>query len=161
MTSSYNSLSHTTTSCRHALRVPLVLLHNIEQCGYVVQNNHRWVPTEPRLTKKRHALVCIAWHRSHLKAWLSRSQSVIPYSRQSCTSCKWILDHPQFSHSTRHVHRPRWNFSSISTRRTITSGNYTCNIMSFNFKRHNNTFEFLQRHNYVLQNCMIFLCHKF
>jgi len=42
-----------------------------------------------------------------------------------------------------------------------TSGNYTCNIMLFNFKRHNNTYEFLQRHNYVLQKCMTFLCHKF
>ena len=41
------------------------------------------------------------------------------------------------------------------------SGNYTCNIMSFNFKRHNNTYEFLQPHNHVLQNCMTFLCHKF
>ena len=39
--------------------------------------------------------------------------------------------------------------------------NYTCNIMSFNFKRHNDTYEFLQRHNYVLQNCITFLCHKF
>jgi len=29
------------------------------------------------------------------------------------------------------------------------SGNYTCNIMSFNFERHNNTYEFLQRPNYV------------
>jgi len=26
--------------------------------------------------------------------------------------------------------------------------------MSFNFKRHNNTYEFLQRHNFVLQNCV-------
>ena len=44
---------------------------------------------------------------------------------------------------------------------SMPSGNYTCNIMSFNFKRHNNTYKFLQRHNYVLQNCMTFLCHKF
>ena len=42
-----------------------------------------------------------------------------------------------------------------------TSGNYKCNVMSFNFKHHNNTYEFLQRRNYVLQNCMTFLCHKF
>ena len=35
-----------------------------------------------------------------------------------------------------------------------TSGNYTCNFMSFNFKRHNNTYKILQRHNSVLQNCM-------
>jgi len=44
---------------------------------------------------------------------------------------------------------------------TLPSGNYTSNIMSFNFKRHNNTYKILQRHNSVLQNCMTFLCHKF
>ena len=27
------------------------------------------------------------------------------------------------------------------------SGNYTCTIMSFNFKRHNNTYKSLKRHN--------------
>ena len=46
-------------------------------------------------------------------------------------------------------------------RPALPSGNYLCNIMSFNCKRHNNTYEFLQRHNSVLQNCMTFLCHKF
>ena len=33
----------------------------------------------------------------------------------------------------------------------LTSGNYTCNIMSFNFKRHNNTYKILKRHNYVFK----------
>jgi len=40
-------------------------------------------------------------------------------------------------------------------------GNYTCNIMSFNFKRHNNTYEILKRHNHVFKNWMTFLCHTF
>ena len=49
---------------------------------------------------------------------------------------------------------PHWT-QSLASRKvagsgSIASGNYTCNIMSFNFKRHNNTYEFLQRHNYVL-----------
>jgi len=53
-------------------------------------------------------------------------------------------------------------FNNVSATVSVeSSGNYTCNIMSFNFKRHNNTYEFLQRHNYFLQNCMTFLCHKF
>jgi len=54
---------------------------------------------------------------------------------------------------------PRTDLAPVIT--LSPSGNYTCNIMSFNFKRHNNTYEFLQRHNYVLQNCMTYLCHKF
>ena len=41
------------------------------------------------------------------------------------------------------------------------SGNYTCNIMSFNFKRHNNTYKILKQHNNVFKNCMTFLCHKY
>jgi len=40
-------------------------------------------------------------------------------------------------------------FNNVSATVSVeSSGNYTCNIMSFNFKRHNNTYEFLQRHNY-------------
>ena len=41
------------------------------------------------------------------------------------------------------------------------SRNYTCIIMSFNFKRHDNTYKILKRHNYVFKNGMTFLCHKF
>jgi len=41
------------------------------------------------------------------------------------------------------------------------SGNYMCIIMSFNFKRHNNTYKILKRHNHIFKNCMTFICHTF
>ena len=45
--------------------------------------------------------------------------------------------------------------------KTMTSGDYMCNSISFNFKRHNNTYKILKRHDYIFKNCMTFLCHKF
>jgi len=36
--------------------------------------------------------------------------------------------------------------------RVDASGNYTCNIMSFNLKRYNNAYKILKRHNYIFMS---------
>jgi len=57
--------------------------------------------------------------------------------------------------------KPVGTWLGVSARMYNASGNYTCNIMSFNFKRHDNTYKILKRHNHVFKNCMTFLCHEY